>query len=102
MDILYNKIMSQVKFNRKPYHITHNPEWDEKVSEPLVMHSNNGYYVGAISRYHEEGWGYLYQPYDRYTIYYDTPATPQRIVMMINDPNPNHAMPIESLSSMII
>ena len=101
MDILYNKIMSQVKFNRDPYHIQH-AEPDEKVSEPIVMRNNNGFYVGAISRYHEEGWGYTYQPYDRYTIYYDTPNEPQRIVMMINDPNPNHALPIEALSSMII
>ena len=100
MDILYNKTIAEVKFNREPYHIQPT-EHEERVSEPFVMRSNAGYYVGALSR-HEEGRGYIVRPYDRYTIYYDTPATPQRIVMMINDPNPNHAMPIESLSSMII
>ena len=85
---------------------------DIEVSEPIVMKSAAGWYVGTICRRYnpyfirvdyndmnvpEEVDWYTYEPYDRYTVYYDTPYIPSNILLQSKDPNPNHRLCLTSV-----
>ena len=74
---------------------------DIEVSEPIVMKSAAGWYVGSIARTPMD-WirnkdNYLYEPYDRYTVYYDTPSIPSNILLQSKDPNQNHRLFLTSV-----
>ena len=62
---------------------------DMEVSEPIVMKSAAGWYIGSIARTPMELDDYRYEPYDRYTVYYDKCSTPCKMLQIYNKPNSN-------------
>jgi hypothetical protein len=53
------------------------------ISEPKVMQSAAGYYVGASCI--TEDWPDFPQPYDRYTGYYATAAEAEAVLLSMHD-----------------
>jgi len=70
---------------------------DMEVSEPLVMKSAAGWYIGSIARTPMELDDYLYEPYDRYTVYYNTSYEPEQMLRKSQDTNPNHRLCLTSV-----
>lgn len=104
------KDITDITFGHEPFdkYTTYHVD----VSEPIVMKSAAGWYVGSICRRHggfpnlrdyndmnvpEEVDWYTYEPYDRYTVYYDTPYIPSNILLQSQDPNPNHRLCLTSV-----
>ena len=74
-------------------------EQDREVSEPIVMKSAAGWYIGSICRQPTFPDGdYHYEPYDRYTVYYANSYEPEQLLRKSQDTNPNHRQEIERCS----
>lgn len=70
-----------------------------EVSEPIVMQSGAGWYIGSICRQPTFPDGdYHYEPYDRYTVYYGNSYEPEQMLRKSQDTNPNHREDLERCS----
>ena len=88
-----------------PLSTHHSPNME--VSEPIVMQSGAGSYIGSICRrpYSDEDAegtalteDYLYEPYDRYTVYYGNSYEPEQLLRKSQDTNPTHREDYERCS----